>query len=80
MYFFSKLAVFNISWQQNKNKEKRIDSYIASKRGLTKSGMNKHKINHAELSSLAMQTTKNITKFQGGALKDERVLLKALCA
>lgn len=45
-------------------------------RAVTKSGMNKHEINHAELSSLAMKPTKSITKFQVGALKDERVLVK----
>jgi len=58
MYFFSKLSVFNISWQQNKNKEKRIDSYIASKRGLTKSGMANHTSHHAELYSPYMRTIK----------------------
>jgi len=51
MYFFPTLAAFNISWQQNKNKEKRIDSYIAPKGCLTKSGMDNHKTHHAELYS-----------------------------
>jgi len=58
MYFFPKLAAFNISWHQNKNKEKRIDSYIAPKGCLTKSGMDNHKINHTELYSLYIQSIK----------------------
>lgn len=36
MCFFPKLAAFNISWHENP--EKRIDSYVAPKGGLTKVG------------------------------------------
>jgi len=58
MYFIPTLAAFNISWQQNKNKEKRIDSYIAPKGCLTKSGMDNHKTHHAELYSPYIQSIK----------------------
>lgn len=46
MYFFPKLAAFNISWHEQP--EKRIDSYVEPKGCLTKSGMDNHTGDHSE--------------------------------
>jgi hypothetical protein len=45
MYFFPKLAAFNISWHERP--EKRIDSYIEPKGCLTKPGMENHTGDHS---------------------------------
>lgn len=45
MYFFPKLAAFNISWHERP--EKRIDSYIEPKGCLTKPGMENHSGDHS---------------------------------
>lgn len=45
MYFFPKLAAFNISWHEQP--EKRIDSYIEPKGCLTKQGMDNHLGDHS---------------------------------
>lgn len=44
MYFFPKLAAFNIAWHERP--EKRIDSYIEPKGCLTKVGMENHHQEH----------------------------------
>lgn len=44
MYFFPKLAAFNISWHERP--EKRIDSYVEPKGCLTKPGMENHHQEH----------------------------------
>ncbi len=46
LYFFPKLAAFNISWHENP--KRRIDSYAAPKGCLTKPGMANHSENHEE--------------------------------
>ena len=46
MYFFPKLAAFNLTW--NENPQRRIDSYIAPKGCLTRPGMANHEGSHAE--------------------------------
>ncbi|WP_296376742.1 hypothetical protein [Yoonia sp.] len=46
MYFFPKLAAFNLAWHENP--ERRIDSYIAPKGCLTRPGMPNHEGCHAE--------------------------------
>lgn len=46
MYFFPKLAAFNLTWHENP--ERRIDSYIAPKGCLTRPGMANHEGSHAE--------------------------------
>jgi hypothetical protein len=46
MYFFPKLAAFNISWHQAKP-QKRIDSYVRPRGCLTKPQMENHKIDHS---------------------------------
>ena len=46
MYFFPKLAAFNLTWHENP--ERRIDSYVAPKGCLTRFGMANHDGNHAE--------------------------------
>ncbi len=56
MYFFPKLAAFNISWHQNG--EKRIDSYVAPKGCLTKPGMENHKASHSEMYESYIQSIK----------------------
>ena len=56
MYFFPKLAAFNISWHQNP--EKRIDSYVAPKGCLTKPAMENQKISHSEMYEPYIQSIK----------------------
>jgi hypothetical protein len=46
MYFFPKLAAFNISWHERP--KRRIDSYVAPKGCLTKPGMENHAGSHAD--------------------------------
>ena len=46
LYFFPKLAAFNIGWHERP--QRRIDSYIAPKGCLTKPGMENHAGKHAE--------------------------------
>ena len=46
MYFFPKLAAFNISWHQEKP-QKRIDSYVHPKGCLTNPKMDNHQIDHS---------------------------------
>lgn len=46
MYFFPKLAAFNLTWHENA--ERRIDSYVSPKGCLTQSGMANHKDSHTE--------------------------------
>lgn len=46
LYFYPKLAAFNIGWRENSLK--RIDSYIAPKGCLTKPGMDNHEGDHSE--------------------------------
>ncbi len=46
MYFFPRMAAFNISWHERP--KKRIDSYIAPKGCLTKPGMPNHEGDHSE--------------------------------
>lgn len=46
MYFFPKLAAFNISWHERP--KKRIDSYIEPKGCLTKPGMDNFEGNHEQ--------------------------------
>jgi len=57
MYFFPKLAAFNISWHQNP--KKRINSYVAPKGCLTKLGMSNQEENHAEIYAPFLQSIKN---------------------
>jgi len=45
LYFFPKLAAFNISWHEQP--QRRIDSYIGPKGCLTKPGMDNHKGDHS---------------------------------
>ena len=47
MYFFPKLAAFNINWSSEP--VKRIDSYVAPKGCLTKPGDENHSGSHADL-------------------------------
>lgn len=46
LYFFPKLAAFNITWHENP--ERRIDSYVDPRGCLTKPGMDNHGGSHAE--------------------------------
>ena len=46
MYFFPKLAAFNITWHQQPRKQ--INSYVAPKGCLTKLGMENHHTSHGE--------------------------------
>lgn len=46
LWFFPKLAAFNIQWREQP--ERRIDSYVAPKGCLTKSGMTNHQGDHAD--------------------------------
>jgi len=46
MYFFPKLAAFNISWHEKP--EKRIDSYVQPKGCLTKTGMDNQNVDHSK--------------------------------
>ncbi len=46
LYFFPKLAAFNITW--NEAPVRRIDSYVAPKGCLTKPGMDNHDGSHAD--------------------------------
>ena len=46
MYFFPKLAAFNLTWHESP--ERRIDSYVAPKGCLTRPGMANHDGSHAE--------------------------------
>jgi hypothetical protein len=46
LYFFPKLAAFNIRWHERP--ERRIDSYISPKGCLTKPGMPGHEGNHSD--------------------------------
>lgn len=46
MYFFPKLAAFNLRWREQP--ERRIDSYVPPKGCLTKPGMDNHEGSHAE--------------------------------
>jgi hypothetical protein len=46
LYFFPKLAAFNIGWREHS--ERRIDSYVAPKGCLTRPGMDNHEGTHAE--------------------------------
>lgn len=46
LYFFPKLAAFNIQWHEEP--ERRIDSYIRPKGCMTKPGMGNHGGSHAE--------------------------------
>jgi len=48
MYFFPKLAAFNITWHEGEL-SKCINSYIAPKGYLTKRGMENHKGDHSEI-------------------------------
>ena len=45
MYFFSKLAAFNIQWHENPTR--RIDSHVAPKGCLTKRGEANHSSDHS---------------------------------
>lgn len=47
LFFFPKLAAFNISWHEKP--ERRIDSYVAPKGCLTRPGMKNHDGDHAAL-------------------------------
>ena len=49
LYFYPKLAAFNIGWRENP--EKRIDSFIMPKGCLTKSDMDNHTGDHSDLYS-----------------------------
>jgi len=57
MYFFPKLAAFNISWYEGKS-SKSISSYIAPKGCLTKYGMDNQKENHNEIYAEYLQSIK----------------------
>lgn len=46
LYFFQKLAAFNIGWREQA--ERRIDSYVAPKGCLTRPGVDNHEGSHAE--------------------------------
>lgn len=46
MYFFPKLAAFNLQWREEP--ERRIDSYVNPRGNLTKPGMDNHAGSHAE--------------------------------
>ncbi len=46
MYFFPKLAAFNLQWREEP--ERRIDSYVTPKGCLTRPGMDNHEGSHAE--------------------------------
>lgn len=46
MYFFPKLAAFNLTWHENP--QRRIDSYVNPKGCLTRPGMANHEGSHAE--------------------------------
>lgn len=46
LYFFPKLAAFNIGWHERP--ERRIDSYIAPRGCLTRQGMPNHEEDHSE--------------------------------
>ena len=56
MYFFPKLAAFNITWHESP--VKRIDSYIAPKGCLTKPDMDNHNIDHSALYKDLIQSIK----------------------
>jgi len=55
MYFFPKLAAFNITWYQGEPK-KTINSYIEPKGCLTKLGMENQKDNHSEIYAEYLQS------------------------
>ena len=46
MYFFPKLAAFNLQWREQP--ERRIDSYVSPRGCLTKPAMDNHEGSHAE--------------------------------
>jgi len=56
MYFFPKLAAFNISWHEDP--VRRIDSYIVPKGCLTKPDMDNHNIDHRALYKDFIQSIK----------------------
>jgi hypothetical protein len=56
IFFFPKLAAFNISWHQNP--ERRIDSYISPKGCLTREGMKNHKADHSNAYESFLQSIK----------------------
>jgi len=47
MYFYPKLAAFNISWHENP--AKKINSYVEPKGCLTKPGMDNHLVDHQDV-------------------------------
>lgn len=53
MYFFPKLAAFNISWHQKP--EKCIDSYVVPKGCLKKPDMANNAMNHNEIYKFYLQ-------------------------
>ena len=46
LYFFPRLAAFNISWHERP--KRRIDSYVSPRGCLTRPGMDNHEVGHAE--------------------------------